>query len=50
FGPAIRARSSFSVSLPAPAGNPVPEVIERELEREAEVEAHKKHTDARSAA
>ncbi|KAG8724928.1 hypothetical protein FRC09_011819 [Ceratobasidium sp. 395] len=50
FGPAIRARSTFSVSPPTSAGNPVPEIVERELEREAEVEAHKRHTDARSAA
>ncbi|QRW16511.1 major facilitator superfamily transporter [Rhizoctonia solani] len=48
FGPAIRARSKFSVS--PPSGNPVPQAIERELEREAEVEAEKRHTDARSAA
>jgi multidrug resistance protein len=50
FGPAIRARSSFSVSPPTSIGNPVPEVVERELEREAEVEAEKRHADARSAA
>ncbi|CAE7203653.1 unnamed protein product [Rhizoctonia solani] len=48
FGPAIRARSKFSVS--PPSGNPVPQAIERELEREAEVEAEKHHAEARSAA
>ncbi|KAG8716145.1 hypothetical protein FRC11_008626 [Ceratobasidium sp. 423] len=48
FGPAIRARSKFSVS--PPSGNPVPQVVERELEREAEVEAEKRHADARSVA
>ncbi|KAJ1309199.1 hypothetical protein OPQ81_004868 [Rhizoctonia solani] len=48
FGPAIRARSKFSVG--PPSGNPVPQVVERELEREAEVEAEKRHADARSAA
>ncbi|QRV75562.1 major facilitator superfamily transporter [Ceratobasidium sp. AG-Ba] len=50
YGPAIRARSKFSVSPPTSAGNPVPEIIERELEREAEVEAEKRHAHARSAA
>ncbi|CAE6426807.1 unnamed protein product [Rhizoctonia solani] len=48
FGPAIRARSKFSVN--PPSGNPVPQAIERELEREAEVEAEKHHANARSAA
>jgi hypothetical protein len=48
FGPAIRARSKFSVS--PPSGNPVPQAVERELEREAEVEAEKRHADTRSAA
>ncbi|QRV90285.1 major facilitator superfamily transporter [Ceratobasidium sp. AG-Ba] len=50
YGPAIRARSKFSVSPPTLTGNPVPEIIERELEREAEVEAEKRHANARSAA
>jgi hypothetical protein len=50
YGPAIRARSKFSVSPPTSSGNPVPEVVERELEREAEVEAEKRHVEARSAA
>ncbi|QRV73197.1 major facilitator superfamily transporter [Ceratobasidium sp. AG-Ba] len=50
YGPTIRKRSQFSVSPPTSAGNPVPEVVERELDREAEVEAEKRHADARSAA
>ncbi|KAF8605506.1 MFS general substrate transporter [Ceratobasidium sp. AG-I] len=49
YGPAIRARSSFSVSPPS-SGNPVPQAVERELEREADVEVEKRHTEARAAA